>query len=191
MKNNQFNEQSEFFVNEIDNLEATQSLKNFDLTNFNPLLKDLIIYIYLTVLENQELSIEKREQNSDSDSGPPSPSETEIQCLFRELSNVRALFSMHQLDERFVFQFFRQIYFFIGCTALNHLTIRKDLCNKERAMEIIYNLSLLEQFLRENNVLNWEAIKSKLDPILQATRLLISIKTEKQIPAIESTTEAL
>lgn len=48
MKNNQFNEQSEFFVNEIDNLEATQSLKNFDLTNFNPLLKDLIIYIYLS-----------------------------------------------------------------------------------------------------------------------------------------------
>ncbi|KAF7491299.1 Unconventional myosin-Vb [Sarcoptes scabiei] len=115
MKNNQFNEQSEFFVNEIDNLEATQSLKNFDLTNFNPLLKisssisistTIESWIVAAVLENQELSIEKREQNSDSDSGPPSPSETEIQCLFRELSNVRALFSMHQLDERFVFQFF-------------------------------------------------------------------------------------
>lgn len=69
--------------------------------------------------------------------------------------------------------------------------MRKDLCTNERAIEIIYNVSLFEQFLRENKIMNWDEVKSQMDPILQATKLLISTKTEKQIPAIVFTTQSL
>lgn len=69
--------------------------------------------------------------------------------------------------------------------------MRKDLCTNDRAFEIIYNLSLFEQFLRENNIIKWDEIKAGMDPIIQATKLLISTKTEKQISAIVDTTKAL
>lgn len=69
--------------------------------------------------------------------------------------------------------------------------MRKDLCTNERAIEIIYNISLFEQFLRENKIIKWDSVKAQMDPILQATKLLISTKTEKQIPAIVLTTESL
>lgn len=47
--------------------------------------------------------------NSDSDSGPPSPTEDEMDILFKELSNMQALFRAHRLDEHFDFQFFKQV----------------------------------------------------------------------------------
>lgn len=79
----------------------------------------------------------------------------------------------------------------MGVISLNNLLIRKDLCNNECAIEVIYNISFFEQFLREHNIHSWENVKRMLDPILQANKLLISNKTEKQIPAIIFTTEAL
>ena len=79
----------------------------------------------------------------------------------------------------------------MGTTCLNNLLMRKDLCNNNIAMQIIYNLSYLEQFLREHNIPNWEMVKSMLDPITQATKLLFTNKSDKQISAILFTTEAL
>ena len=79
----------------------------------------------------------------------------------------------------------------MGTCALNNLLMRKDLCNNERAIEIIYNISYFEQFLREHSISNWEDVKHMLDPILQANKLLIGNKTDKQIQAIVDTTEAL
>lgn len=51
----------------------------------------------------------RREENSDPDSGPPSPTEREIHTLFKELSNMHALFRLHRLDENFIYQFFKQV----------------------------------------------------------------------------------
>ena len=69
--------------------------------------------------------------------------------------------------------------------------MRKDLCNNNKSIQIIYNLSYFEQFLREHNVPNWEEVKAMLDAITQANKLLITNKTDKQIPAIIQTTQAL
>ena len=79
----------------------------------------------------------------------------------------------------------------MGTTCLNNLLMRKDLCNNNIAMQIIYNLSYLEQFFFFYNIPNWEMVKSMLDPITQATKLLFTNKSDKQISAILFTTEAL
>lgn len=204
------NETDEAIESDYDR-DYVQSLKNFDLTEYIKYLNELMVYMYFkiikifedrilsltvaAILEHQELSgmslRQKRDENSDPDSGPPSPTEREIHTLFKELSNMQAIFRLHRLDEHFIYQFFKQIFYFIGMTALNNLMMRKDLCTNERAIEIIYNVSLFEQFLRENKIMNWDEVKSQMDPILQATKLLISTKTEKQIPAIVFTTQSL
>lgn len=75
--------------------------------------------------------------------------------------------------------------------SLNNLLVRKDLCNNNKAIEIIYNLSLFDQFIREHQIPKWEKVKAALEPLTQANKLLITQKNSKQIPTIISTTQAL
>lgn len=217
-----------------EDYDFSQALKNFDLTDYTKVLRDLIIWIYLSkfvgflkriyflnffllteliklfqtrinnlivpaLLEHEELAssgmnVQKsihRSGSISSERESPSPTEKEIHTLIKELSNIETMFRMHKLDEDFVYQFFKQIYYFIGTVCLNNLLMRKDLCNNNKAIQIIYNLSYFEQFLREHAIPNWEEVKSMLDAITQANKLLITNKTDKQVPAIIQTTQAL
>ncbi len=229
-QNGENKEQSE------EDYDFSQALKNFDLTDYTKVLRDLIIWIYLSkiiewffvlnfskllfsffaeliklfqtrinnlivpaLLEHEELAssgmnVQKsihRSGSISSERESPSPTEKEIHTLIKELSNIETMFRMHKLDEDFVFQFFKQIYYFIGTVCLNNLLMRKDLCNNNKAIQIIYNLSYFEQFLREHAIPNWEEVKSMLDAITQANKLLITNKTDRQVPAIIQTTQAL
>ena len=51
-------------------------------------------------------------------------------------------------------------------------------------MQIRFNLSALEQWCRELQIPKCNEIVEKLDPIIQATKLLQTKKTEEHIPTI-------
>jgi myosin-5 len=51
-------------------------------------------------------------------------------------------------------------------------------------MQIRFNLSALEQWCREQQIPKCNEIVEKLDPIIQATKLLQTKKTEEHIPTI-------
>src|SRR6218665_689969 len=100
------------------------------------------------LLEHEELAssgmyVQKsiNRSGSISERDTPSPTEKEIHTLIKEMSNIETMFRMHKLDDEFVYQFFKQIYYFIGTVSMNNLLMRKDLCNNNKAMQIIYNIS--------------------------------------------------
>lgn len=51
-------------------------------------------------------------------------------------------------------------------------------------MQIRFNLSSLEQWCREQQIPKWNEVVEKLEPIIQATKLLQTRKTEEHIQTI-------
>ena len=76
------------------------------------------------------------------------------------------------------------MFYFICASALNNLLLRKDLCHWTKAMQIRFNLSALEQWAREQQIPNCNEVVEKLEPIIQATKLLQAKKTESSIETI-------
>lgn len=79
---------------------------------------------------------------------------------------------------------FPQLFYFICASALNNLLLRKDLCHWNKAIQIRFNLSSMEQWIREQQMPKWNEVVDKLDPIIQATKLLQTRKNEDNIPTI-------
>lgn len=72
----------------------------------------------------------------------------------------------------------------ICATSLNQLLLRKDLCHWNKAIQIRFNLSCLEQWCREKQLVKWQEIVEQLDPITQSTKLLQTRKTAEHIVTI-------
>ena len=50
---------------------------------------------------------------------------------------VRVL-NQHAVDPELIKQIFRQLYYFLGASALNNLLLRKEMCNWSKGMQIRY-----------------------------------------------------
>ncbi|NXP53624.1 MYO5B protein, partial [Heliornis fulica] len=68
-------------------------------------------------------------------------------------------------------QALRQLLFLISGTTLNHLLLRKDTCSWSRGIQLRYNISQLEQWLRAEG-LQQTGSREVLEPLVQAAQLL-------------------
>nr|CAD7420159.1 unnamed protein product [Timema poppensis] len=75
-----------------------------------------------------------------------------LDVLLHELKGFHRLLSFHGVDPELIVQVFRQIFYFICASSLNNLLLRKDLCHWSKGMQIRYNLSHLEQWVRDHRM---------------------------------------
>ncbi|XP_074020109.1 unconventional myosin-Vb-like [Numenius arquata] len=68
-------------------------------------------------------------------------------------------------------QVLRQLLFLVSGTTLNYLLLRKDTCSWSRGIQLRYNISQLEQWLRAEGLLQSGA-REVLEPLVQAAQLL-------------------
>ncbi|NXV73353.1 MYO5B protein, partial [Atlantisia rogersi] len=68
-------------------------------------------------------------------------------------------------------QALRQLLFLISGTTLNYLLLRKDTCSWSRGIQLRYNISQLEQWLRAEG-LQQSGSHEVLEPLVQAAQLL-------------------
>ncbi|NWV01190.1 MYO5B protein, partial [Upupa epops] len=68
-------------------------------------------------------------------------------------------------------QALRQLLFLISGTTLNYLLLRKNMCSWSRGIQLRYNLSQLEQWLRAEG-LQHSGAQEMLEPLVQAAQLL-------------------
>ncbi|RWS07279.1 unconventional myosin-Vc-like protein, partial [Dinothrombium tinctorium] len=187
-----------------------ESLKNFDLSEYRQIFSDVAVWIYQGVIKqaeeriqplivpavlefeglassgiySQPAAIQRSGSISEQDSLPSSPTEKPVDALIKELSYLNKVLLLHVVESELVNQIFTQLFYFICAGALNNLLLRKDLCHWNKAMQIRFNLSALEQWCREQQIPKWNDVVEKLDPIIQATKLLQTKKTEEHIPTI-------
>ncbi|XP_036377306.1 unconventional myosin-Va [Megalops cyprinoides] len=111
--------------------------------------------------------------------------------VLRELGALHTALSRQALPLSLLEQAFRQITHLLASTALNSLLLRKDICSWNRGLQIRYNVSLLEEWLRGRGLQSEDAVAS-LEPLIQAAQLLqVSKKSDADANALVQTCTAL
>lgn len=114
-----------------------------------------------------------------------------MDSLLRELSSLHHTLSHQALHPEVCRQAFRQISHLLTATTLNNLLLRKDMCSWSKGLQIRYNVSQLEDWLRGRSLQLGGAVDS-LEPLIQAAQLLqVSKRSESDARAIEETCTAL
>ncbi|XP_050398741.1 unconventional myosin-Va isoform X2 [Patella vulgata] len=182
-----------------------QCLRNFDLSEYRQVFSDLAVWIYQGLLKRMEELIQpsivpailEHEAISGLNASKPSGlrgrassnareldgNDYTLDSLMKALNNYMRIVTQHAVDPELAKQIFRQVFYYICAGSLNNLLLRKDMCNWSKGMQIRYNLSHLEQWLRDNKLHESGAIIA-LDPIIQASQLLQARKTDSDVESI-------
>ncbi|XP_015274158.1 PREDICTED: unconventional myosin-Va [Gekko japonicus] len=183
---------------------------NFDLAEYRQVLSDLAIQIYqqlVRVLENilQPMIVSgmlehetiqgvsgvkptglRKRTSSIADEGTYT-----LDSIIRQLNTFHSIMCQHGMDPELVKQVVKQMFYIIGAVTLNNLLLRKDMCSWSKGMQIRYNVSQLEEWLRDKNLMTSGA-KETLEPLIQAAQLLqVKKKTDEDAEAICSMCNAL
>ncbi|XP_040446386.1 unconventional myosin-Vb-like [Falco naumanni] len=91
--------------------------------------------------------------------------------LLQQLGSFRAVLDHHGLAPSVGHQVLRQLLFLVSGTTLNYLLLRKDTCSWSRSIQLRYNISQVEQWLRAEG-LQESGAREVLEPLVQAAQLL-------------------
>ncbi|ELT88116.1 hypothetical protein CAPTEDRAFT_225225 [Capitella teleta] len=195
------------FQNDNSQKQNEHCLRNFDLSEYRQILSDLAVWIYQGLLKLMESQIQpmivgavleheaiaglsgskptglRGRQLSNSREFDDKQKDFSLDSLMKALDNFIRVLDVHAVDPELVKQVFRQLFYFICSNALNNLLLRKDMCHWSKGMQMRYNLSHLEQWLRDHK-LQETPCQDALDPIIQASQLLQARKTEADVESI-------
>ncbi|XP_069369831.1 unconventional myosin-Vb isoform X2 [Paralichthys olivaceus] len=204
----------EVFMTQNSAKQNEHCLKNFDLAEYRQVLSDLSIQIYQQLIKVAEGIIQPmivsamlesesipslagvkpmgyRNRSSSMDTDHGGPSSYTLEALIRQLGQFHGIMRDHGLDPEIVGQVVRQLFHCINAVTLNNLLLRKDVCSWSTGMQLRYNTSQLEEWLRGNNLYQSKAA-AILEPIIQAAQLLqVKKKTTQDAEAICSLCTAL
>ncbi|XP_055562731.1 unconventional myosin-Vb-like, partial [Falco cherrug] len=91
--------------------------------------------------------------------------------LLQQLGSFCAVLNHHGLAPSVGHQVLRQLLFLVSGTTLNYLLLRKDMCSWSRSIQLRYNISQVEQWLRAEG-LQESGAREVLEPLVQAAQLL-------------------
>ncbi|XP_013911227.1 PREDICTED: unconventional myosin-Va [Thamnophis sirtalis] len=200
----------EGFMKHNTSRQNEHCLTNFDLAEYRQVLSDLAIQIYqqlVRVLENilQPMIVSgmlehetiqgvsgvkptglRKRTSSIADEGTYT-----LDSIIRQLNTFHSIMCQHGMDPELIKQVVKQMFYIIGAVTLNNLLLRKDMCSWSKGMQIRYNVSQLEEWLRDKNLMTSGA-KETLEPLIQAAQLLqVKKKTDEDAGAICSMCHAL
>ncbi|XP_065142955.1 unconventional myosin-Vb isoform X1 [Paramisgurnus dabryanus] len=204
----------EAFMTQNTPKQNEHCLKNFDLAEYRQVLSDLSIQIYQQLIRVAEAFLQpmivsamlesesipslagvkpmgyrNRSASIDCDSGAPVG--YTLQALKRQLAQFHTTMADHGLDPEICQQVIRQLFYSINAVSLNNLLLRKDVCSWSTGMQLRYNISQLEEWLRERNLHQGGSV-STLEPLIQAAKLLqMNKKTSQDAEAICSLCNSL
>ncbi|CAL1568116.1 unnamed protein product [Knipowitschia caucasica] len=204
----------EAFMTQNSPKQNEHCLKNFDLAEYRQVLSDLSIQIYQQLIKVAESIIQPmivsamlesesipslaavkptgyRNRSSSMDNDGSGPSSYTLDALIRQLGQFNSIMGDHGLDPEIAEQVVRQLFNCINAFTLNNLLLRKDVCSWSTGMQLRYNTSQMEEWLRANNLYQSKAAAT-LEPIIQAAQLLqVKKKTSQDAEAICSLCTAL
>ncbi|RXN25214.1 unconventional myosin-Va [Labeo rohita] len=185
-------------------------LSNFDLAEYRQVLSDLAIQIYQQLIKCMENILQpmivsgmlehetiqgvsgvtptglRKRTSSIADEGTYT-----LDSIIRQLNSFHSIMCQHGTAPELIKQVVKQQFYIIGAVTLNNLLLRKDMCSWSKGMQIRYNVSQLEEWLRDKNLMTCGA-KETLEPLIQAAQLLqVKKKTDEDAEAICSMCNSL
>lgn len=181
-----------------------QCLKNFDLAEYRGILSDIAIWLFQGIIKEFENKLNliivpaMLEQESlmhgqnvaklpgartNGTSEQKNSEKYTIDSLLKKLNEFLTILKSHGVDPEIVNQIFKQLFYFIGANTFNNLILRKEMCNWSKGINIRYNISQLEQWLRDSRLQDSGALET-LETVIQASQLLQARKSESDIKSI-------
>uniref|UniRef100_A0A452GZU1 Myosin VB n=1 Tax=Gopherus agassizii TaxID=38772 RepID=A0A452GZU1_9SAUR len=179
-------------------------LKNFDLTEYRQVLSDLSIQIYQqlfkiaegmlqpmivsAMLESESIQglsgVKPMGYRNRSSSMVDGDNSYSLDAVIRQLNTFHSIMCDQGLDPEIIQQVFKQLFYMINAVTLNNLLLRKDVCSWSTGMQLRYNISQLEEWLRGKNLQQSGAAET-VEPLIQAAQLLqLKKKTSEDAEAI-------
>ncbi|XP_074135463.1 unconventional myosin-Vb isoform X1 [Sminthopsis crassicaudata] len=179
-------------------------LKNFDLTEYRQVLSDLSIQIYQqlikiaegmlqpmivsAMLENESIQglsgVKPTGYRKRSSSMVDGENSYSLDAIIRQMNSFHSVMCDQGLDPEIIQQVFKQLFYMINAVALNNLLLRKDVCSWSTGMQLRYNISQLEEWLRGKN-LHQSGAAETMEPLIHAAQLLqLKKKTPEDAEAI-------
>lgn len=173
-------------------------LRNFDLSEYRPVFNDLCVYNYRQLIKVMKDNIEKlivpaileheaiAGLNKDDRRGRVPTNETEpdaLDNLQKIMSQYLRVLRNHAVDPEVITLVVKQLFYDMNVKALNNLLLRRDMCNWHKGTQIRYNISHLEQWLREYHLQESGAF-STMEPLIQASQLLQARKTDADVDSV-------
>ncbi|XP_073790978.1 unconventional myosin-Vb isoform X8 [Danio rerio] len=204
----------EAFMTQNSAKQNEHCLKNFDLAEYRQVLSDLSIQIYQQLVKVAEANMQPmivsamlesesipslagvkpmgyRNRSSSVDCESGGPAGYTLQALIKQLAQFYSTMADHGLDPEISQQVLRQLFYSINAVTLNNLLLRKDVCSWSTGMQLRYNISQLEEWLRGKNLHQCGAVAT-MEPVIQAAQLLqVKKKTSQDAEAICSLCTAL
>ncbi|XP_043934210.1 unconventional myosin-Vb isoform X2 [Protopterus annectens] len=201
----------EGFMKQNTDKQNEHCLRNFDLTEYRQVMSDLSIHIYQqlihiaeamlqpmivsAMLENESIQgmfgVKAPGYRKRSSSMVDGDNTYSLEAVIRQLNSFYVMMAEHGLDPEIIQQVVRQLLYEINAVTLNNLLLRKDVCSWSTGMQLRYNISQLEDWLRGKN-LHQSSIVQTLEPLIQAAQLLqVKKKTQEDAEAICSMCTAL
>ncbi|XP_075933884.1 unconventional myosin-Va isoform X3 [Anarhichas minor] len=193
----------EAFMKHNTQRQNEHSLSNFDLAEYRQVISDLAIQIYQQLIKCMENILQpmivsgmlehetiqgvsgvkptglRKRTSSIADEGTYT-----LDSILRQLSAFHSTMCQHGTDPELIKQVVKQQFYIIGAVTLNNLLLRKDMCSWSKGMQIRYNVSQLEEWLRDKGLMTFGA-KETLEPLIQAAQLLqVKKKTDEDAGAI-------
>ncbi|XP_069546606.1 unconventional myosin-Va isoform X2 [Brachyistius frenatus] len=200
----------EAFMRHNTSRQNEHCLSNFDLAEYRQVISDLAIQIYQQLIKCMENILQpmivsgmlehetiqgvsgvkptglRKRTSSIADEGTYT-----LESILRQLSAFHSTMCQHGTDPELIKQVVKQQFYIIGAVTLNNLLLRKDMCSWSKGMQIRYNVSQLEEWLRDKGLMTCGA-KETLEPLIQAAQLLqVKKKTDEDAEAICSMCLAL
>ncbi|XP_059058962.1 unconventional myosin-Va [Achroia grisella] len=183
-----------------------QCLRIFDLSEYRQVLSDIAVWIYQGLIHLLERQLERliipailEHEEISGLSGPARPSPAPPAHpppaagparLKQELALTHEHLQTFAVDQPLRVTIFKQLFYYICAYSLNQLLLRKDLCCWAKGLQIRYNISHLETWIKEHlaeyGQKSVEEILGVLKPITQAVQLL---QARKSMADVQSTVE--
>ncbi|XP_029613252.1 unconventional myosin-Vc isoform X2 [Salmo trutta] len=187
----------EEFMKQNSPRQNKNCLQNFDLSEHRQIFSDLAIRIYHQfisvmekalvpmivpgMLEHESLqgisSMKPTGFRKRSNSIYEDQEVYTISSLLQQLNLYHITMSQHGMEEGLVRQAVKQTFFLVGAATLNNILLRKDMCSCRKGMQIRCNISYLEEWLKEKDLVQGTSAMETLKPLCQAAWLLQVNKT--------------
>ncbi|XP_075883468.1 unconventional myosin-Va-like [Nelusetta ayraudi] len=177
-------------------------LTNFELSEYQQVLGDLVIQIYRQLIKCMENILQPlivasmlEPETSQGILGSiqaglrkrsilPEEGAVTVDILLQHLDHFYTIMSQQGMDPGLIRQVVKQQYYIICADTLNQLLLRKDMCSWSKGLQIRYNVWQLQEWLTDRQLTDCGA-KETLEPLRQAAQLLqINKKTEADAQAI-------
>nr|XP_039265605.1 unconventional myosin-Va-like isoform X2 [Styela clava] len=193
------------FLKDSTPAQQGHCLRNFDLSEYRQVISDMAISLYqkLVLLIMHEIkpmivpamlehdtiqglssSVKPSGMRGRSSSRSTEPENIfTVESIIKQLTAYHITMNQHRMDQVLVQQVFKQVMYGITAHTINNQLLRKELCNWSKAMQIRYNVSQLEDWIRKSG-LNEAGLRDMLEPLVQASQLL-QVKKQSEQDALE------